>query len=287
MIIPHFNDPERLEKCLRALFSGANEKFLHETEVVVIDNNSPVSLVDTRTSFSQARFIVEMQKGAAAARNRGVQETTAQLLFFLDADCIPSGDWLPMAKRAIQNSSADLIGGRIDTFDETSPPRSGAEAFETVFAFHQKDYVEKKGFSVTANLMTRRDVFERVGGFVVGVSEDLDWCLRARAQGFRLAYSDQVVVSHPTRQDWPALLKKWQRLVSEAFSLNGNGKMARVRWGVTGLFVMFSAIVHAPRMLTDKRLNGTVERMRGLATLFRLRIWRGSRMLKQAFAGAA
>ncbi|MFW5899467.1 MAG: glycosyltransferase family 2 protein, partial [Jiangellaceae bacterium] len=96
--------------------------------------------------------------------------------------------------RALAGEGApDAVGGRVEVFHEdegagpsTGPrtvPRTGAQAFEAVFAFENRAYVERKGFSVTANLVTRRAVFEDVGPFRPGLSEDLDWCARARARG--------------------------------------------------------------------------------------------------------
>ena len=139
VIIPHYNDLLRLERCLRALM----ENDITNTEIVVVDNASPISLDDIGRAFPNVRFIIETQKGAAHARNRGIAETTAQRLFFIDADCVPAPDWLTVG-RAIADQ-ADLIGGRVDVFDETPPPRSGAEAFEAVFAFNFRRYIEVQG----------------------------------------------------------------------------------------------------------------------------------------------
>ena len=123
VIIPHYNDLPRLERCLEALMLND----IRDTEIVVVDNNSTVSLEGVRAAFPSVRFVTEPEKGAALARNRGVRETTAARLFFIDADCVPARDWLAVGRDIA--SRADLIGGRVDVFDETPPPRSGAEAF--------------------------------------------------------------------------------------------------------------------------------------------------------------
>jgi len=206
IIIPHYNDLARLQTCLAALVP----QLLDGVELVVADNASPVDLGPLKAQFPAMRVVTQPIKGAAAARNAGVAATTAPHLIFLDADCVPAPDWLATALALL--GTAEVIGGRIDTFDETPPPRSGAQAFETVFAFHQRVYVEEKGFSVTANLITTRAIFEDVGEFIVGVSEDLDWCQRATGKGYGLIYADALRVAHPTRTDWPALAKKWRRL---------------------------------------------------------------------------
>jgi hypothetical protein len=195
---------------------------------------------------------------------------------------VPAPDWLATA--LVAATKADLVGGRIDVFDETPPPRTGAQAFETVFAFDNRGYVERKGFSVTANLVTRREVFAATGPFVHGLSEDLDWCRRATARGFRLAYDDALRVSHPTRSDWAALARKWRRLTEEGFGVNGQGPARRALWAAKALLMPLSVLAHAPRVLGHPALTWG-ERGRALATLARLRVVRMGWMLVQAARG--
>ncbi len=278
VIIPHYNDTARLIRCLAALMPQVTAG----VEVVVVDNNSTADLGAVRAIFPDLRLVTEPAKGAANARNRGVAETGAPLLLFLDCDCVPAPDWIAAALSAAGKS--DLVGGRVDVFDETPPPRSGAEAFEAVFAFDNKGYVETKGFSVTANLVTRRDVFAATGPFVHGLSEDLDWCRRATAKGFRLTYDDALRVSHPTRSDWSALEKKWRRLTDEGFGVNGRTPARRMVWACKALAMPLSVLAHAPRVLGHPVLTGA-ERARALATLARLRLTRMVWMLRQAARG--
>jgi len=287
LIIPHYNDPVRLKACLAAL---APQLAAHPgVEAVVADNNSPCDLAPLKAEYPNIRFVTEPRKGAAAARNCGVRETTAPDLAFLDSDCVPAPDWLESALRLSGGRAAgqagDVIGGRVDTFDETPPPRSGAEAFEAVFAFHQRDYVERKGFSVTANLLTTRAVFEDVGDLIVGLSEDMDWCFRATAKGYVLAYADDLRVAHPTRSDWPALQRKWRRTTDEGFHLHGTGAVSRLTWAARALVVAASAFAHIPKILKAPQLDGWGEKLRATGVLFRLRFQRVIWMLTQAATG--
>ena len=279
IIIPHYNDTIRLLRCLGALVP----KLSSDVEVVVVDNASTQSLDEVRATYPQLRIVTETAKGAAMARNRGVVETTAAALFFLDCDCVPAPDWLATALAVA--GQADVVGGTITVFDETPAPRSGAEAFEAVFAFDNRDYVERKGFSVTANLLTRRDVFDATGPFVHGLSEDLDWCRRATAKGYRLVHEDRLRVGHPSRSDWAALSRKWRRVTDESFGVNGRGPVRRLVWAARALMMPLSVLAHAPRVLCHPKLNGPGERCRALGTLARLRLTRMAWMLKQAIRG--
>lgn len=279
VIIPHFNDSTRLMRCLTALTAGDHA----DVDILVIDNASTEPLAAAAARFPNVGFVTEPLAGAANARNRGVAESTAENIFFLDADCVPAPDWLAVAKATV--GRADLVGGAIDVFDETPPPRSGAEAFETVFAFNYKDYIERKGFSVTANLLTTRRVFDAVGPFVHGLSEDAEWCFRARGKGFRLVLEEGLRVGHPTRSDWPALKTKWRRITREMFGLHmaGHSDVAgRALWLARALAVAASGVAHLPKVLAHPRLNGAGERWRGALTLLRLRLLRAGWMIAQA-----
>ncbi len=278
MIVPHYNDHTRLSRCLSAL----HENDLSDVEVVVVDNGSEPPPIEQGESFPGVRVLTEHEKGAAAARNRGVRETSAEILMFLDADCIPSKNWVETGLRFL--TADKLIGGRIEVFDESDPPRSGAEAFEAVLAFNQRLYVEKKGFSATANLITTRKIFDEIGGFTVGVSEDLEWCQRAVKHGYELVYVDELIVAHPARTDWAALKNKWKRLTDETWGLQRGKPFARIRWVCLACLMPISAFVHAPRFLASPRLQTTRERMLGILTLFRLRLTRAVWMFQQAIA---
>ncbi|MEL6533068.1 MAG: glycosyltransferase family 2 protein, partial [Pseudomonadota bacterium] len=217
VIIPHYNDIDRLRRCLDALMPQVGP----DVEVVVADNNSPIDLSTLPDDYPGLRVVIQTEKGAGPARNKGVEVTTAPWLMFIDADCVPAPDWLATGRRIAKEGA--VIGGRVDVFDETPPPRSGAEAFEAVFAFKMERYLREEAFLGAGNLVTSRAVFNAVGGFRPAVSEDKDWSQRAAKAGFALDFDDAFAASHPSRQDWPALRHKWRRLTAEGFLLDGQG----------------------------------------------------------------
>lgn len=279
VIIPHYNDVMRLQRCLDELMQND----LTGAEVLVVDNNSPnPPPPEFQAAYPDIRFLSEAEKGAGPARNTGVAQSSAPLLAFIDADCVPDHGWVTAARAVAPR--ADLIGGRVDVFDETPPPRSGAEAFEKVFAFDFKNYIEVKGFSGSGNLVTSRTVFEDVGPFRTVVSEDSDWSYRATAKGYALIYEDGLRVSHPSRADWSALKAKWRRLTQESFALLQSqrpGLPGRLRWTLKALAMPASALAHLPKLLLSPKLDTVGERLRGAATLFRLRFLRMGWMLRQ------
>ena len=78
--------------------------------------------------------------------------------------------------------------------------RRAAQGFEAVFAFDNRGYVQRKGFSVTANLLARREIYRRIGGFRTGLSEDKDWCHRATAADINQAAQVVLVKAGRSQQ---------------------------------------------------------------------------------------
>jgi GT2 family glycosyltransferase len=271
IIVPHFDDPGRLDKCLTALVA---QRGLDTTpEIIVSDNGSPQSEAALMAMIGgRARLVHAPERGAGPARNVGVAASSGQRLAFTDADCIPSPDWLANGLKALEK--ADLIGGAMTVFVEHGGPKSPAEAFETVFAFDNEAYVTRKGFTVTANLFTRRAVFDAVGGFRVGLSEDLDWCRRATAAGYRLAYAADAIVGHPARADWPQLKHKWRRIQAETYALAPPTLGHRLRWLARAWAMPLSIVAHVPAVATAPALNGIGERWAAVRGLVQLRLWR-------------
>ncbi len=276
VVIPHYNDTIRLRKCLQALVPQLRAD--RPVEVIVADNASTDDISEIVSDFPQVRFVTETKKGAAEARNGGVRASSAPRLFFIDADCIPADDWLGMALDL--PASDGMIGGTVNVFDETPAPRSGAEGFETIFAFQQRAYVAR-GFSVTANLLTTRATFDAVGDFNPRVVEDSDWCHRAGDLGYSIRFVPELIVSHPTRQDWAALRKKWRRTTSENYFVGGTDAKSRLKWGLRAFAVAGSGLLHIPRVLRHSALTSQ-EKPATVVTLIRLRLARAGWMIKQA-----
>ncbi|MEL6210614.1 MAG: glycosyltransferase family 2 protein, partial [Pseudomonadota bacterium] len=118
-----------------------------------------------------------------------------------------------------------------------------------------------------------------------GLSEDVDWCRRATAAGFSLAYDDGLRVSHPSRSDWPALRRKWRRMTQETWHLRKTQPGGRLRWAGRALAMLPSILVDAPRVLRSETVRDSAERRRALATLARQRGQRCLWMLRQIFGG--
>jgi GT2 family glycosyltransferase len=270
VVVPHYNDLPALGRCLDAL--QAQTLPADAFEIVVADNASPQGEAAVAAVIAgRARLLTVPERGAGPARNAGVGAARTTVLAFTDSDCVPEPGWLVAGLKALDQY--DVVGGRMKVLVDTARPKTGAEAFEQVFAFRNEQYIADKGFSVSANLFCSRGTFDTVGGFGVGLSEDVDWCRRATALGYTLGFSTDAVVGHPARANWRELMVKWRRINYEGYHL-AMKEGRRLHWIVSTYLLPASVIAHAPRVLTSPSLHGGRERGAALVTLTFLRLWR-------------
>lgn len=271
VVIPHFSDLAGLEICLSALAAQTYPSEL--VQIVIADNASPEGIERVKAvAGGRATVVLVTDRGAGPARNGGVAASTGKVLAFIDSDCVAEPDWLAEGVRAL--SAYDLVGGHVRVLVGDEQRMTPVEAFERVFAFDFKSYIEKKGFTGAGNLFCPRVLFEAVGGFRTGVSEDLEWSRRAVAAGYRLGYASDAVVGHPARRSWSELTRKWRRLNAETFGLSQGLKGRRLRWALRTLALPASAVAHTPKVLASPKLHTPRQRLDALAVLYAIRAWR-------------
>lgn len=278
VVIPHFNDRANLRLCYERLLAQTwpRERF----EIVIADNNSSGGVDAVRAVAPEALVVAAPIQGAGPARNAGVAASRGEILAFLDSDCMAEPDWLAQGVAALRGF--DFVGGQVITLvrDPTRP--TPVEAFEKVFNFDFRRYIQEVGFTGTGNMFVPRDIFDKVGGFRSGVSEDVDWSFRARRLGYRIGYADLAVVGHPARRTWAELEHRWARLVAEHYATAGEQRHGRLLFTLKALAMPISVIPHAAKVLFSPRLPDTRARLGAIEVLIRLRLWRAWRMLCHA-----
>lgn len=271
VIVPHYNDLEALETCLSAL---AAQTFPPEKyEIIVADNASPCGPDAVRAVINgRARFVEVKAKGAGPARNGGVQAASAPILAFTDSDCVPSAEWLAAGVSSL--NGYDIVGGQVVVLSADPMMMTATEAFEAVFAFDFEKYILRDGFTGSGNLFVPRSIFDDVGGFLVGVSEDKEWSFRATGKGYRIGYEPRAVVAHPARKSWAELRTKWQRIQSESFALAKRESTGRLRWILRTWAMPLSIIPHAWKLFRSPKLHSVRDRSGAFGILARQRLWR-------------
>jgi GT2 family glycosyltransferase len=128
-----------------------------------------------------------------------------------------------------------------------------------------------------------RRVFDAVGGFRTGVSEDIDWSFRARAAGYRLGYERGAVVRHLARANWSDLLHRWRRVLAEHYLLTREKPFWPLRWLGWTIGMPLSIGPHLVRVLTSDRLPDLRSRVEAMTVLIAHRLWRTGFMARFPF----
>jgi N-acetylglucosaminyl-diphospho-decaprenol L-rhamnosyltransferase len=244
-VIVTFNSEDVLGDCLEAV-----AKMAPDTTIVVVDNASADSTLQKVRGKSEVLVIANSEnRGFAAAANQGFRATGAELILLLNPDVRLQTplDALTKACRKYGLAAGQLTdssGSPQAGFTIRRFPSAAVLSFELLGLnrllpqnpvnrryryldrdLHQTGPVEQPA---GAFLMTRRDVWERLGGFDEGFHpmwfEDVDFCRRAIQQGYRIEYVPQVHAEHvgghsirrvdPTRRElcWYASLLKYAEI---------------------------------------------------------------------------
>jgi glycosyltransferase involved in cell wall biosynthesis len=282
VVIPHYNDLVRLRACHASLLAQSWPR--DQFEITVADNNSACGLTAVQEATPSAVVVTAPIQGAGPARNAGIAASHGTVIALIDSDCVAEPDWIAEGVAALDRF--DFVGGHVFTFAETAERPLPIEAYEIVFNFNFRRYIETVGFTGTGNMFVPREVFDRVGGFRAVVAEDMEWSFRARRLGYRLGYAERAIVGHPARRSWLELERRWDRMLQEDFALVQEQRYGRTRFALKALAMPASVLPHVARVLLTSELPSMRSKFGAIGVLTRLRLWRTARMLRLVFDNA-
>lgn len=182
VVIPVRNDTHGLNRLLESLQRLDFPR--DRMEWIVVDNGS-VDGVSSVAERAGARVIHEPVPGSYRARNRGIRESSGELIAFVDADCEVTRSWLSGMVRALEEDPGrGCVAG-------TNAPVC-PEAFLSRLERRHGGYSSWPGspdsavppFAITMNAIFRRDVFEQAGFFSeVSSGADVEFSWRLAAFG--------------------------------------------------------------------------------------------------------
>ena len=200
IIIPTFQRPEELARCLAAL---SEQHFEHGWEVIVIDDGGG-DLQDTLLPFQDhlsLRYIYQPNSGPARARNRGAEVAEGERLAFLDDDCSPDSSWAEKLTAATDRHPSAAVGGHtVNSLGDNKYAQASQDLIDFLYEYHESKENHPGTFFTTNNLSLRKDDFLAVGGFDEGferaAGEDREFGYRWLQAGKEMVYCPEVLVHH-------------------------------------------------------------------------------------------
>jgi glycosyltransferase involved in cell wall biosynthesis len=117
IVVPAKNEAQFLKRCLESLRRLDYPK--DKLEIFVVDNCSADETLLVAQGFPEVRTLSH-EGNIGALRNIGAQQSSSDLIAFLDADCIPPSNWLKIASERIREGAA-VVSAQIALENETCP----------------------------------------------------------------------------------------------------------------------------------------------------------------------
>jgi GT2 family glycosyltransferase len=216
VIVPTRDHGEDVDRCLASLFAKSRYPDL---EVILVDNGSTErASLDVFKRWQQAEPRVRVLRydepfNFSTLNNYAVERATGEYLLFLNNDTeAQSENWIEAMVEQAQRPSIGAVGALLLYPDGTVQHAGVIVGLGGVAGHSHKHYpAESNGYinmlkainnysAVTAAcLMTRRAVFDEVGGFdekLTVAFNDVDLCLKIGAAGYRIVSLPHVVLTH-------------------------------------------------------------------------------------------
>ena len=180
-------------------------------EVLLVDSSGEVSEAELQRRWPWVRIeALDVPALPGKARNIGTGVAQGELLAFLDADCVPAAGWLDALEAALI-ADADAVGGSI--VNGTPGSAVGTAGYLLEFADWLPDGRHSLRHAASCNLLIRRSVLDRAGGFAEDVFPGEDTILTVPlAAGGRLAFAPAARVRHLNRTSLGQFIRHQRRL---------------------------------------------------------------------------
>ena len=212
IIIPMRDALPLLIRCLDSLTSKTTYP---DYEIVLVDNDSESP--ESREYLAHTPHRVLSFPGPfnySAINNFAVEKMDAPWLLFLNNDVeIIEGEWLNLMAEHVQRREVGAVGARL-LFPDESVQHAGVVMGVGGIAQHafrgfpagspgvsrQLQVIRNYSAVTGACLLTRREVFNQVGGFdeerLPVTFNDVDLCLKMRRAGYRIVYTPFAKLYH-------------------------------------------------------------------------------------------
>jgi GT2 family glycosyltransferase len=206
-IVLTWNGAAYIEECLTSLLAQEYAGL----EVLVVDNGSTDGTPELVAECPPDVRLIRNERnlGFAAGNNVGLRIAGGELLVLLNQDTKVHPGFLLALARTFEVRMVGIAGCKLLCPDGTIQHAGGylhGPRGETGHVGRhatddgQFDEVADVDFVTAAALAISRAALDEIGlldeGFAPAYYEDVDWCYRARAAGFRVVYQPEAVVTH-------------------------------------------------------------------------------------------
>ncbi len=184
VIIPAFNEEDSIADCLKSL---KKQDYPGKIEIIVVDNASTDKTAEIARE-NGAIVLYEGRKGISAARRKGYEKSTGEILAYTDADSKVPPDWIARLNHIFNSDEHIAAVGGFFMFDGVGFIINllANKIFLPINNLAVKYILSPYSpFLTGSNMALRRDVYEKSGGFDPKImhAEDIDMAKKAAKFG--------------------------------------------------------------------------------------------------------
>lgn len=202
---------------LLASLDVARSRYDGESEVILVDDSEGDDVEGIRASCVRhdAR-VVTFGPSVSAKRNRGVSESSHEIVLLLDSDCIATPNLLIEHAAVYADSQVGAVAGLLEFVGPDTWFWNAVNNTPFVVCFGFPRWMKTVPWTPTANCSIRRDVFLKAGGFDSAFpnkpgGEDVDLGLRITQSGWEMRCCPKALVYHQ-KKTWIPVKSMVKRL---------------------------------------------------------------------------
>lgn len=191
VVIPAYRAHATIGACLDAL----RAQLAPAAEVLVVVDDASRETMRALCEPRGARVLTP-NRGAAAARNLGAAHARADIVLFLDADCVPARNWVRALLAPFADPHIVAACGMKRTQQRGIIPRFIQLEFD--YRYDNERATRYIDFIDSGTAAYRRAIFLRNGGFDARLpdAEDVDLSYRLSERGYKMAFAAEAIVYH-------------------------------------------------------------------------------------------
>ena len=203
VVVPFLNGEPTIGALIRGLATQVPNT-LGETEFVFVDNGSTDGgrAIVEASGLPNSRVVDQPIPGVSAARNGGLNDARGEVMAVIDADCVPTRQWLRELVEPFADRSVLLAAGGLASY----PPRTGAQRFAAQYGLNDATRnIEMPviPFANGRNMCVRVDAARAIGGWPEDMEkgDDIEFSYRLRKRfDCSIEYRPLALVFHQDRE---------------------------------------------------------------------------------------
>jgi len=193
VIIPNRNKADTIGMCIESVLQSDYDNF----EVVVVDDGSEDRSVEIIKKYPCKLIALRNHYGTSRARNEGALNSTGEILFFTDSDCLLEKDTLKRVNESFErHGSGCIISGTYTLLPYDKDFFSTFQSITVYYAETKKDFPD---YAPAHAMVIASEAFKKSGGFpesFLPIIEDVEFSHRMRRRGSTIVSDANIQVRH-------------------------------------------------------------------------------------------